>query len=200
MQSGNQINQSNEKVGINLIKAIGDFLPMAFILKKQFIMKRTIKKTSYLLLSIGLVLFNACSNSNSVDTEIDDGTNEEPPVEQTDEAPVWTLSLGQNNYEFNMTYSSQIAFNNTVNKNTGTIISAFVGNECRGVARLTHEPGINIYVFNLTIYSNAPSGEDIIIKAYNADQKKLFDQCTTFKFESDDSKGSVDEILNCVIK
>ena len=164
-------------------------------------MKRTIKIISdflltIILLAIILILSNACSKNNDNTSEPEP---EPEPTEVTDEAPVWTLSSGQNSYEFNMTYSSQIAFNDITSKNAETIVAAFVGNECRGFTKLTHESRINIYIFNLTIYSNEPSGEDVVIKAYNPDQKKLYDQCTTFKFESDGSKGSVDEILNCVI-
>ena len=158
-------------------------------------MNSTIKKISSILLVIGLILFNACSNNDGLGFEPEP---EPEPVEKTDEPPVWNISQNQTNYEFNMTYSSQIAFNGKTSANTATMISAFVGNECRGISKLIHEQGINIYIFNLTIYSNEPSGENITIRAYDPDKKILYNKCISFKFESDDVKGSIDDILNCI--
>ena len=160
------------------------------------------------MIVVGLLLFNACSGK--VDDIIPDTDDPEvvippdleydPELVESLETPTWVVSNGQSTYEYNMTYSSQIAFDGIINKNTETIVGAFVGNECRGLAKLTHESAINIYIFNLTIYSNDPLGEQVVIKAYNSEKKLLFKKCNLFQFESDDVKGNVDEILNCVSK
>ena len=165
-------------------------------------MKQTIKTVSYSLLVIGMLFFNACSN-DPTDVLIPDNENEDdinPELAESSNTPTWAVSNGQSTYEYNMTYSSQIAFDGVTNKNAGTIVGAFVGDECRGFAKLTHETSINIYIFNLTIYSNEPLGEKVVIKAYDPDKKLLFKSCASFLFESDDVKGNVDEILNCVSK
>ena len=163
-------------------------------------MKRTII-ISYSLLVAGMLLFYACSKNNidAVDNENNENVINTELTEKSD-TPTWTVSNGQNTYEYNMTYSSQIAFDGVINKNAATIVGAFVGDECRGLAKLIHESSIDIHIFNLTIYSNEPLGEKVVIKAYDSEKKLLYKSCTSFIFEGDDVKGSVDDVLNCVSK
>jgi hypothetical protein len=101
------------------------------------------------------------------------------------------------NYERNMTYMAQVAFDGVPAQNTNVEVAAFSNGEIRGLARLTYEAGIDVYLVHLTIYSNTTSGDQIVLKAYNPDTKMIYDNCKSFAFQSNESLGGIDETLNC---
>jgi hypothetical protein len=101
------------------------------------------------------------------------------------------------NYERSMTYVTQIAFDDVPAQNTNVEVAAFSNGEIRGLARLSYEAGLDIYLVHLTIYSNTTSGDPIVLKAYNPDMKMIYDNCKSFTFQSNESLGGTKETMNC---
>jgi len=84
--------------------------------------------------------------------------------------PVW--SVNPQNYSYSMTLTGLINISGTESVNTGDLIAAFVGDECRGVASpVLHTPS-NRYVCYLLVYSNAVA-EEIVFKVYNKNSDKI---------------------------
>jgi hypothetical protein len=101
-------------------------------------------------------------------------------------------------YERSMTYVSQIAFDDVPAQNTNIEVAAFSNGEIRGLARLSYESGLDVYLVYLTIYSNTTSGDPIVLKVYDPDMKTIYDNCKSFTFQSNESLGGTKETLNCV--
>jgi hypothetical protein len=97
-----------------------------------------------------------------------------------------------------MTYVAQVAFDDVPSQNTNVEVAAFSSNgEIRGLARLTYEAGLGVYLVHLTIYSKTTSGDQIVLKAFNPDMKMIYDNCKSFTFQSNESLGGTKETLNC---
>jgi uncharacterized protein YjdB len=101
-------------------------------------------------------------------------------------------------YEYSMTYMTQVAFRGTLSTDVNTEVAAFVGNELRGYAKLVHEPRLNVYLVHLIIYSNSSGSETVILKAYNPEKQRIYENCKEFTFHGNTSLGLASEILNCM--
>jgi uncharacterized protein YjdB len=99
-------------------------------------------------------------------------------------------------FEYSMTYVTQIAFEDVVSQNPNTELAAFVGAECRGLAKLVHDTTLDRWLAYLTVFGNT-SGETVVLKAYNPDKLRIYENCKTFTFGNNTSLGSASEILNC---
>jgi uncharacterized protein YjdB len=99
-------------------------------------------------------------------------------------------------FEYSMTYVTQIAFEDVVSQNPNTELAAFVGTECRGLAKLVHDTTLDRWLVYLTVFGNT-SGETVVLKAYNPDKLRIYEDCKTFTFGNNTSLGSASEILNC---
>lgn len=121
------------------------------------------------------------------------GKEPDNPAVKPDEM-TWKIPVASN-YEFSMTYITHLAFPEGVSKNTETTLGAFKGEECRGLAKIQQEG--ELYLCFLTIFSNEVSGEQIEIKAFDAAEKKIYNNCKTITFTSGSSLGSENEILHC---
>ncbi|MDL2262269.1 hypothetical protein LJC11_02065 [Bacteroidales bacterium OttesenSCG-928-I21] len=108
----------------------------------------------------------------------------------------WFVSNSEN-FEYNMTYITKIAFKNTISINPEVEVAAFCNDECRGFAKLTLDENSGDYMCLMSIFSNSASGETISIKVYNPEKKKIYDPNKTLAFRSNSSEGDVKEILNC---
>ena len=159
--------------------------------KNKTTMKKRMNKSAYiwLLCFSCILLINACKDGEN-------GIYDPTLVEKTG-TPAWTAP-NEVEYEYNMTYSSQVAFDGVVSTNTNTKIGAFIGNECRGFALLTYEAALDVYVFHLTIYSNEPAGEAVVLKVFDPAKSWLYKKPLTFTFGSDEAEGDVDDVLNCL--
>jgi uncharacterized protein YjdB len=104
------------------------------------------------------------------------------------------------NYEYLMTYVAQVAFRGVVSTDTDVEVAAFVGDELRGFAKLVYDSRLNVYLVHLTIYSNSAGGETVVLKAYNPQKRRIYeDVAEGFKFQGNASFGSASEILNFVL-
>lgn len=102
--------------------------------------------------------------------------------------PNWFVA--PSGFEHNMTISGVIFFNNVESTDENDIVAAFVGNDCRGIARLKRFPVTGHYTYGLIIYSNQPSGETVTFKAYDASSDKIMDISITRPFEANENVGS----------
>ena len=152
---------------------------------------KNVNKLTY----IGILCFSAILLLNSCKDKDDLGFDSDL-VEAT-RTPEW-VAPNEVEYEYNMTYTSQVAFDGVISNNINTKIGAFIGDECRGTATLAHEAELDVYVFNLTIYSNEPAGEEVVIKVYNQEKGWLYKRPAVFEFGSDEAEGDIDNVLNCL--
>lgn len=146
-------------------------------------MKKTILVSiinSFVLLSL-LLSFPACSSD---DDKPDASTSE------------W-VQPNPENYEYTMTYVSQVSINGVINQSEKTEIAAFSADECRGKAFLKHEKNLGIYLCYLTIFSNTVSGETITLKVFDGENKAIYENVLTLDFANNKTMGSADNVLNC---
>jgi hypothetical protein len=97
--------------------------------------------------------------------------------------PGWTPKTNQ---QFNMTVIAQLKFNNVLSTNSGDVIGAFAGGECRGVA----SPSESGLLF-LTVGSDAQSGETISFKAYNRQKNEITSLTETMPFQNQGEIGTL---------
>lgn len=93
-------------------------------------------------------------------------------------------------YEHFMTVTAELIIDDEAVMNENSVVAAFVGDECRGVA----EPSIieNQTVFFLMVYGNA--GEtDMSFRAYYAPEDTVINLTDTLTFESGAAYGTPDE-------
>lgn len=83
----------------------------------------------------------------------------------------WTVDVSK--YEYNMSIIGQLKIDEVISTNTDNSIAAFVGNECRGVAKLTYYPQYDKYLVFLDVYSDTSTGENISFRIWNADAGKV---------------------------
>ena len=113
------------------------------------------------------------------------------------ESPNWSV-VNPQDYEYSMTFVTQIAFDNVVSTNVLSELGAFVGDECRGKANLAFESELEIYLCHLIIYSSVASGEQITLKAYNPETQKIYSNCgISLIFQNNSSEGGAGMVLNC---
>ena len=100
------------------------------------------------------------------------------------DAPNWQVD--PSGYQFSMSLVGVILFEDVESVDANDIIAAFVGEECRGIAKPTFFPVTGRYTFGMTIYSNSSSGETITFKAYDASEDLIYDSIDeTYPFQSD---------------
>jgi len=101
------------------------------------------------------------------------------------------------NLQYNMQVVAQIRINDAVSLNPNTLVGAFVGDECRGIA--SPMPDFEGLVF-LTVSSNAVAGELVVLKIWDSDFCESCVAAQAFEFENQVQLGSLDEpfIIECL--
>jgi hypothetical protein len=105
--------------------------------------------------------------------------NDEPP-------PDWVVN--PSDYQYNGSIISAVYENGIQIGSTGDYISAWVGDECRGV-----ESAIEFrsdYIFFLTVYSNVAAGEILNFKYWDSGENEIYESQSTLEFTSDMIIGS----------
>ena len=85
------------------------------------------------------------------------------------QSPNWTVN--PSNFQFNMNITanySTTSLNAPLSSDTRDIIAAFVGNQCRGVGRITYDPVANTYSSFITAYSNNSTGDVFTFRMWDA--------------------------------
>ncbi|MDH6312129.1 hypothetical protein M2137_000892 [Parabacteroides sp. PFB2-10] len=145
---------------------------------------KSIKYIYLLFVSISLSLCISCGK---------DDENEPIPSNDTID---WVQPKVES-YEYSMTYIAQVAFPDGISKSTNTVVSAFSGEECRGMVSLKYEAEYDLYICYLTIVSNRLSDEKIVLNVFDGENKKLYNNVQVIDFASNKTLGSAHEILNC---
>ena len=111
---------------------------------------------------------------------------EEPLVDpyvtpRTTENPNWVIT-GDNDMTVSMTAIVKVSFA----KEEGTL-TAFIGNDCCGIANYNADLGLYwLYISPVT-----EQGNDVQLRFYSMEQKRIFDATSTFPFRNDTQQGSV---------
>jgi len=94
-------------------------------------------------------------------------------VTVTGDEPDWSVDVAA--FESNMTIFGQIWDNGTLSQNTGDMVAAFIGGECRGVAAPVYYPRYDAYFTQMMVYGNGTdAGKPVEFKIWNAAQGKVY--------------------------
>lgn len=105
-------------------------------------------------------------------------------------APAW--SCNSSLYQHSMTYTGVIQIMQVESSDAADMVGAFVGTECRGVAKPVYVSALNRYLVFMVVYSNVASGENISFKIYKANQDYIYTIAQPKNFVSFASEGNVD--------
>ena len=106
------------------------------------------------------------------------------------EIPEWECDI--NKYEYSMSLTAELEFDNFQMKDSTIILSAFLDYECRGITRVQYLPQLDKYVAFLTIYSNKAEGDSISFKSFEPGSDKKRDIMYKLAFKNDKQEGSLD--------
>jgi hypothetical protein len=109
------------------------------------------------------------------------------------QGPGW--SVNPSAFQYNMTTTARLELPAGVPLNDHVTVAAFAGDEVRGIGYPQFVPGIDEYRVFLMVYANDPSGEEITLRAYDADRSQMYASEETFSFEADEAMGSLREPL-----
>lgn len=110
------------------------------------------------------------------------------------EPPNWKVTPSAFSYSANIT--AQLVFESLVSDDIYDIVSVYVGDELRGIAKVEHVPAVDKYLAFLTIYSNQPGGEVLTFRLWDASQGREYAWMGSgLTFESNSSGGTINTPL-----
>ena len=115
-----------------------------------------------------------------------DGSNAHPEYPDT-----WGVNPA--NYEHNMLIHGAITIDKHQEQDTTSLVAAFVGDECRGVGKLTYLPEEKKYVMAMFVYSNKTAEEDIDFRIYSGEHGKVYRHYESITFTQDSVLGSFEQ-------
>ncbi len=104
----------------------------------------------------------------------------------------WEVNLAQ--YEHRMSITCHLVIDQSYSVDSADRVGAYVGNELRGVGKLSFlhdETGYGTVLFQ--IGSNSPAGDSITFKMFDASRDQTVNAQTTLLFDSDGIVGSIEE-------
>lgn len=106
------------------------------------------------------------------------------------QAPDWTVDYTQ--YEYNMVITGVVELNDSlIEHSDGLMVSAFIGDECRGIANYKTYDHISGSRINMMVYSNT-IGDEIKLKAYLPENDTIVNIEQSYVFESLGREGSLE--------
>lgn len=94
-------------------------------------------------------------------------------------------------YEHNMLITANLDYNKNEIAEEGSLVAAYVGDECRGVGRLSYVPELNKKYVSMFVYSNE-ANETIDFRIYDAKNDRYFDNFEPITFHTDSILGNFD--------
>ena len=94
-------------------------------------------------------------------------------------------NFNPHSFEYNGSITSEIIINANNSGNEENILYAFASNICCGKAKGILFPPTREYIYNLMIYSNIESGEEITFRFYNSKEDQWYEFEEKLNFESD---------------
>ncbi|OAZ05366.1 LamG-like jellyroll fold domain-containing protein [Flavobacterium succinicans] len=104
-------------------------------------------------------------------------------------------------YQYSMNFIAQLNINGDVSRDPNDQVAAFVGDQCRGIAKLRYIPALDNYQAFISVYSNTTANEAIQFRIWNASDGQVHRDVTpSYVFVSNDVKGTSmkPEMLNAV--
>ena len=138
-----------------------------------------------LVFSSDMVVGNATAPFELNGTLPDDGDDGGGSVESCGDHTTWSINPAD--YQFNGSVTSKVYLDDIEVGSENDILAAFVGDEIRGLVNgLALPPFLGGgYSFNIMIFSNAPSGETVDFKFYQASSNTVICLNETVSFVSD---------------
>ena len=98
------------------------------------------------------------------------------------EEPLWAVNTS--NFEESMNVIGELKILNVTSRDEDDIVGAFIGNECRGVARPKYDSRYDGYFVTMDIYGNstADDGKPIEFKAYDASSGIIYPVVKAYKY------------------
>lgn len=91
--------------------------------------------------------------------------------------------VDENNFEYTMTVVAFLSVDNNRLSNSNDLVGAFVGNEIRGVTKLTHVASEDAYYAYLTVFANK-NNEEITFKIYDSTKDSVINTGASLRFET----------------
>jgi hypothetical protein len=104
------------------------------------------------------------------------------------QAPDWKVN--ESSYQFTMTIQAKLNVDGVTLANQNDMVGAFVGNTCRGVAKLTYIASTKSYYAYLTIYSNT-ANEAITFSIFNSTNNKITKVTKPINFNANQHIGNL---------
>ena len=108
-------------------------------------------------------------------------------VKSKGDEPLWTVNPGD--FEESMNVMGQLKILNVTSRDEDDIVAAFIGNECRGVARPKYDSRYDGYFVTMDIYGNNASDDNqpiefkpIEFKAYDASSGIIYPVVKAYKY------------------
>ncbi|WP_456429951.1 T9SS type A sorting domain-containing protein, partial [Rhodocaloribacter sp.] len=110
------------------------------------------------------------------------------------EPPEWSVT--PSNFQYSMALTAQLFFDGVASADTSDVLTAFVGDEVRGVGTVS-ESSPGVFRVDMLIYGNVLSGEVVTFKAWQNATCTLHEETSkTFVFESGAVQGTFAQPVN----
>ena len=103
-------------------------------------------------------------------------------------APNWSVDASQ--FEYNATVTAVVKIEGAEVQDSNDVLSAFVGEQCRGVVKPTET--LNSQMFFLLVYSNS-NNDTLSFKIYDSSKDMIFASQDSIIFEAGKAYGSADD-------
>ena len=152
-------------------------------------MKRTFKNFSKIALCAALLLVAGCKGKEEPadPTPVTPSTEDPFVTPGNTEDPHWLLTV-ENDMSSSMTAIVKVSFA----KSAGTL-AAFMGGECCGVAEYKAEYGLYWLYISPVSSDLLPTTNDVQLRFYSPELKRIFDATSVFPFRNDTQLGSITE-------
>jgi len=103
-----------------------------------------------------------------------------------------TWAVTANNYQYSMTITTALVFDMEESRDVNDKIAAFVGSDCRGVAKpITYVPESDRYLAHLLVYGNVVEGDTITLYMYDASENEIIQVADKLVFAPNATYGTV---------
>ncbi|MFO8000432.1 MAG: LamG-like jellyroll fold domain-containing protein [Marinilabilia sp.] len=104
--------------------------------------------------------------------------------------PEWNAD--SRNYNHSTNLIGQLRINDVLSVDTADIVACFVGDECRGTAKIQYYPEGNMHLLFMSIYSNQSRGEELHFKIYDASTGNIYSEVSpVLEFNANKTYGSI---------
>lgn len=111
-----------------------------------------------------------------------------PPVDLNDRD---TWEVYPADFEYNQLITAVIDINKVENASEDSKVMAYVGDECRGVGKLSYVPALGRYMMQMMVYGNEPD-ELISFRIYDGQKDRSYDHFESISFGADGLMGKWD--------